>query len=183
MSLSGWIQNADEHSQLVSRQSFWNAIGGFVSNGDLLRSLASNGATVLAGGLLVVIAVRHTTRGTPELAVAAGLASFLVASSWVMPWYAFTALPLLALRRPNLLSWTVALYSSLILLGEQYPSLSASAVGSVGHLFLQDLLPLLAFGCCVVVIVFRPREVLAGDLGDATVVPVVTAEPKLAASA
>ena len=42
-----------------------------------------------------------------------------------MPWYAFTALPLLALRRPNLLSWTVALYSSLVLLGEQYPSLSA----------------------------------------------------------
>ena len=94
--------------------------------------------------MLVVIAVRHTSRGTPELAIAAGLAAFLVASSWVMPWYAFTALPLLALRRPNLLSWTVALYSSLVLLGEQYPSLSATTIGSVGHLFLQNVLPVAA---------------------------------------
>jgi uncharacterized membrane protein len=180
---SGWLQNAHTHSQLISRQSIWNAVGNFVSNGDLLRGLASNGATVIAGSLLIVIAVRHTARGTPELAVAAGLASFLVASSWVMPWYAFTALPLLALRRPNLLSWTVALYSSLVLLGEQYPSLSAAAVGSVGHLFLQDLLPVIALACCVVVIAFRPRAVLAGDLGEVVIDSPVTAEPRLAASA
>ena len=180
---TGWLQNAHDHSQLISRQSIWNAIGSFVSNGDLLRGLASNGATILAGALLITIVIRHTSEGTPELAVAAGLAAFLVASSWVMPWYAFTALPLLALRRPNLLSWTVALYSSLVLLGEQYPSLSASAVGSTGHLFLQDVLPVIAFVCCVVVIVFRPREVLAGDFGETVIDPVITAEPRLAASA
>ena len=102
--MSGWLQNAHEHSELISRQSFWNAIGSFVANAELLRTFSSNGATLIAGGLLVVIAVRHTSRGTPELAVAAGLAAFLIASSWVMPWYAFTALPLLALRRPNLLT-------------------------------------------------------------------------------
>ncbi len=180
---SGWLQNAHDHSQLISRQSFWNAVSTFVSNGDLMRTLASNGATLIAGSLLIVIAIRHTSKGTPELAVAAGLASFLVASSWVMPWYAFTALPLLALRRPNLLTWTVALYSSLVLLGEQYPSLSASAVGSVGHLFLQDLLPVIALACCVVVIVFRPRGGLAGELGQVEVGAPVTAEPRLAASA
>jgi len=90
--LSGWIQNAHQHSGLISRQSVWNAIGSFVSNADLLRTLASNGATVLAGALLLVIAFRHTSKGTPELAIAAGMAAFLVASSWVMPWYAFTAL-------------------------------------------------------------------------------------------
>jgi hypothetical protein len=180
---AGWLQNAHTHSQLISRQSVWNAIGNFVSNGDLLRSLSSNGATVIAGALIVVIAIRHTSKGTPELAVAAGLASFLVASSWVMPWYAFTALPLLALRRPNLLSWTVALYSSLVLLGEQYPSLSSSAIGSIGHLFLQDLLPVIALVCCVVVIVFRPRAVLAGALEGGVIVPEVRAEPRLAASA
>ncbi len=144
--LSGWLQNAHQHSGLISRQSIWNAIGSGISNPDLLRTLASNGTTIIAGALLLVIAVRHTSRGTPELAIAAGLASFLVASSWVMPWYAFTALPLLALRRPNLLSWTVALYSSLVLLGEQYPSLSAGAVGSLGHQVLQNLLPIAAFG-------------------------------------
>jgi hypothetical protein len=181
--MAGWLQNAHEHSGLISRQSVWNAIGSFVSNGDLLRSLASNGATIVAGALLLVIAVRHTSRGTPELAIAAGLASFLVASSWVMPWYAFTALPLLALRRPNLLSWTVALYSSLVLLGEQYPSLSADTIGSAGHIFLQNLLPVAALVCCVIVVVFRPRDVLAGDLGSTAADTTVTAAPRLAASA
>ncbi len=181
--MAGWLQNADEHSGLISRQSVWNAIGSFVSNADLLRSLASNGATIVAGALLLVIAVRHTSRGTPELAIAAGLASFLVASSWVMPWYAFTALPLLALRRPNLLSWTVALYSSLVLLGEQYPSLSADTIGSAGHIFLQNLLPVAALVCCVIVVVFRPRDLLAGDLGETALDATVTAEPRLAASA
>jgi hypothetical protein len=181
--MAGWLQNAHEHSGLISRQSVWNAIGSFVSNADLLRSLASNGATIVAGALLLVIAVRHTSRGTPELAIAAGLASFLVASSWVMPWYAFTALPLLALRRPNLLSWTVALYSSLVLLGEQYPSLSADTIGSAGHIFLQNLLPVAALVCCVIVVVFRPRDLLAGDLGETALDATVTAEPRLAASA
>jgi len=181
--MSGWAQNAHEHSQLISRQSLWNAIGSVVSNGDQLRTLASTGATVLAGALLVVVAVRHTGRGTPELAVAAGLAAFLVSSSWVMPWYAFAALPLFALRRPNLMTWTVAIYSALVLLGDQYPSLAASSVGSLGHNVLQNLVPLVAFACCAVVIVLRPRETLEGALeaspGDAA----VTAEPRLAASA
>ena len=181
--MSGWLQNAHEHSGLVSRQSVWNVVGGVVTNADVLRVLSSNGATIIAGALLLVVAVRHTSRGTPELAVAAGLAAFLVASSWVMPWYAFTALPLLALRRPNLLSWTVALYASLVLLGEQYPQLSADTVGSVGQVFLQDVLPVMALVCCVIVIVFRPRDMLAGDLDEAAIEPGVTAEPRLAASA
>jgi Glycosyltransferase family 87 len=181
--MSGWLQNAHEHAGLISRQSIWSAIGSFVGNADLLRTLASNGTTIIAGVLLGVIAIRHTSRGTPELAVAAGLASFLVASSWVMPWYAFTALPLFALRRPNLLTWTVALYSSLVLLGEQYPSLSASTIGSIGHMFLQNVLPVAALLCCVVVVVFRPRRVLAGDLAEAPVDATITAAPRLAASA
>jgi Glycosyltransferase family 87 len=181
--LSGWLQNAHEHSGLVSRQSIWNAIGSFVSSADALRTLATTGTTIIAGALLLVVVIRHTSRGTPELAIAAGLAVFLLASAWVMPWYAFTALPLLALRRPNLLSWTVAVYASLVLLGEQYPSLSASSVGSIGHLFLQNVLPVAAFVCCVVVIVFRPRDTLAGDLGAASSDAAATAAPTLAASA
>jgi Glycosyltransferase family 87 len=181
--LPGWLQNAHNHSGLISRQSIWNAVGSVVGSADALRTLASNGTTLIAGALLLVIAIRHTSRGTPELAVAAGFASFLIASSWVMPWYAFTALPLLALRRPNLLTWTVALYSSLVLVGEQYPSLSASAIGSFGHLFLQDLLPIAALVGCVIVVVFRPDDELAGDLDSDSVAPPVTAVPRLAASA
>jgi hypothetical protein len=100
-----------------------------------------------------------------------------------MPWYAFTALPLLALRRPNLLTWTVALYSSLVLLGEQYPSLSAATIGSLGHLFLQDALPVIALVCCVIVVVFRPRDVLAGGFDAAAIDEAFTDAPRLAASA
>src|SRR5262245_28728397 len=163
--MSGWMQNAHEHSGLISRQSIWNAIGGFVAGGDTLRSLATTGTTVVAGALVLVVVFRHPTRGTPELAIAAGFAAFLIASSWVMPWYAFTALPLLAVRRPNLLTWTVAVYGSLVLLGEQYPSLSASTIGAAGHILLQTVLPIVAFACCVVVIVFR-RESLGGEVSE-----------------
>jgi hypothetical protein len=181
--LSGWLQNAHEHTLLVSRQSVWNAVGAFVPSGSFFQTLSSSGATLIGGALLVAIAVRHTSRGTPELAVAAGLASFLVGSSWVMPWYAFAALPLLALRRPNLLTWTVAGYSGLVLLGEQYPSLSAGAVGSLGHHVLQNVVPLAAFACCVTVIAFRPRAVLEGGPETAVDDAAVRAEPRLAASA
>jgi alpha-1,6-mannosyltransferase len=180
--VSGWMQNAHVHSGLISRQSIWNAIGGLGAGGDALRTLATTGTTVVAGALLLVVAFRHTSKGTPELAIAAGFAAFLIASSWVMPWYAFTALPLLAVRKPNLLSWTVAVYASLVLLGEQYPSLSASTIGAAGHIFLQNVLPIAAFACCVVVIVFR-RESLAGELGESADDATVTAEPTLAASA
>jgi hypothetical protein len=99
-----------------------------------------------------------------------------------MPWYAFTALPLLAVRRPNLLSWTVAVYASLVLFGEQYPSLSASTIGAAGHIFLQTVLPIAALACCIVVIVFR-RDSLAGEPVEESDDPVATAAPTLAASA
>ena len=180
---SGWLQNAHEHSQLISRQSIWNAIGNFVGNADLLRTLASNGATIIAGALLVVIAIRHTSRGTPELAIAAGLASFLVASSWVMPWYAFTALPLLALRRPNLLELDGRALLVARAAGRAVPVARADRVGALGHLFLQDALPIAALVCCVIVIVFRPRDVLAGALSETSTPAAVTAAPRLAASA
>jgi hypothetical protein len=180
--MSGWVQNAHVHSGLISRQSVWNAIGGVVTHGDTLRTLATTGTTIITGALLLVVLFRHTSRGTPELAIAAGFAAFLIASSWVMPWYAFTALPLLAIRRPNLLSWTVAVYASLVLFGEQYPSLSASTIGAAGHILLQNVLPIAALTCCVVVIVFR-GESLAGELGEVADETDVTAEPRLAASA
>ena len=181
--MSGWLQNAHVHAGMISRQSVWSAIGSVVASSSLLSTLAQNGVTVIAGALLLVIAIRHTSRGSPELAMAAGFASFLVASSWVMPWYAFPALPLLALRRPNLLSWTVAIYASLVLFGDQYPSLGATAVGAAGHLFLTDILPIAALVCCVIVIVFRPREVLEGELDDVRIDAASTAVPRLAASA
>jgi hypothetical protein len=188
--LSGWFATAHEHSGLISRQSIWSFLGGFITDTSAvsfahlsaseLQTVAGNGTTLVSGLLVLTIAIRHTRRGTPELAVAATTAAFLVGSSWVMPWYGFCALPLFALRKPNLLTWTVATYSTCILIGDQFPSLSAEYMGSFGHHLLQTVIPLAALVCVVSVIVFRPREVLEG--GVETESPVMV-EPLLAASA
>ena len=50
-------------------------------------------------------------------------------------------------------------------------------------MFLQNVVPVAALVCCVIVVVFRPREVLAGDLAEAPVDVAVMAAPRLAASA
>jgi hypothetical protein len=170
--LSGWFTTAREHAGMISRQSVWTPIGQLIGGPDL-PTIARNGATLIAGALLLVVLIRHTGRGTPEFALAAAIAVFLVASTWVMPWYAFAALPLLALRRPNLLTWTVAVYSAAILVGEQFPSLTPSYIGPVAHQLLQWWVPLGALGVCAAVIVFR--RPLAGETA--------TAEPALATSA
>jgi hypothetical protein len=166
--LSGWAQNAHEHQQLISRQSIWNPLAsllttsGPLSIGPLsagqLRSLMPNSTTLLAGVLLVVVLVRYSRRSTPEMAIAAALAAFLVTSPWVMPWYAFAAFPFLALRKPTLLTWSVALYSALILIGDQYPSLAPSAIGSFSHGLLEIAVPTVACVACVVAIVARPAD-------------------------
>jgi hypothetical protein len=92
------------------------------------------------------------------MAIAAALAAFLVTSPWVMPWYAFAAFPFLALRKPTLLTWSVALYSALILIGDQYPSLAPSAIGSFSHGLLEIAVPTVACVACVVAIVARPAD-------------------------
>jgi uncharacterized membrane protein len=78
--MSGWVQNAHVHSALISRQSIWNTIGG-VAGGDALRTLSTTGTTVIAGALLLVVVLRHTSRGSPELAIAAAFATFLITST------------------------------------------------------------------------------------------------------
>ena len=173
--VSGWLQTAHAHA---ANDQPAVAVGGGgrthlavgttlvpALHGGEWTSIVSTGTTVVAGALLLAILVRHTSRGTPELAVAAALAAILVASAWVMPWYGFAALPLFALRKPNLLSWAVALYSAFVLVGEQYPALTAGYIGGIAHQFLQYWVPVCALIACVAVIVFRPREVLTG--GDA----------------
>lgn len=192
--ISGWLRTAHEHAQMISRQSLWTAVGGLISPSGHLpfgrlssgawTMVASDGAGLIAGLLLVAILVRHTSRGTPELAIAAALAAVLVASAYVMPWYGFAALPLFALRKPNLLSWTVAIYSACVLIGDQFPALSAGYIGGLTHQLLQDWVPVCALAACVAVIVFRPREVLTGSDGlDVVADAERPAAPTLAASA
>jgi hypothetical protein len=165
--LTGWLENAKEHQELISRLSVWNPIESMMTPGgpfsflglstDDLRSLMPNLSTLAAGALLLVVLVRFTGRSTPDLAMGAALAVFLVTSPWVMPWYAFAALPFLALRKPGLLAWDVALFGAFILMSDQFPSLSPVMVGSLTHHFYQTVIPLVACAVCVVAIVRYPR--------------------------
>jgi len=193
LAVSGWLHTAHVHAEMISRQSLWTAVGGLISRSGPLSfvqlsrgewsAIVSNGATVIAGILLLAILVRHTSRGTPEPAIAAAMAAVLVASAWVMPWYGFAALPLFALRKPNLLAWTVALYSALVLVGEQFPALTAGYIGGLTHQLLQYWVPVCALAACVAVIVFRPREVLTGSDALDVVAEPAPAAPAHAASA
>jgi hypothetical protein len=160
--LNGWLQNAREHQQLISRQSIWNPVAGLLDSISLstttLKAVMPNTTTLIAGALLLFVLIRWTRDDTPGLAMAAALAVFLVTSPWVMPWYAFAAFPFLAMRKPTLLTWSVALYSGLILLGDQYPSLSAKAIGSLGHTLLETAVPVVACAACVFAIVHTRRR-------------------------
>jgi hypothetical protein len=164
--LAGWLKNAHEHQQLISRQSIWNPLASLITSSrpflevtqTELKSLLPNSTTLIAGILLLVVLVRFTRFSTPELAMGAAIAVFLVTSPWVMPWYAFAAFPFLAMRKPNLLTWSVAIYSALILVGEQFPSLSSQAVGSFSHHLLETVVPIIACVACVIAILSRSRE-------------------------
>jgi hypothetical protein len=166
--LTGWLDNAKEHQQLISRLSVWNPLESLVTTGGPLsflsmstadlRALMPNLTTLAAGALLLFVVLRYTGRATPELAIAGALAVFLVTSPWVMPWYAFAAFPFVALRKPGVLAWDVALFSAFILMSDQFPSLSPDMVGSLTHHFYQSVVPLLACAACVVAILRRPRS-------------------------
>ena len=156
------MQNAHEHQQLISRQSIWNPLAGWLTSGSFtmtdLRSVMPNSTTLVAGALLLAVLIRQTKLRTPELAIAAAIAVFLVTSPWVMPWYAFAAFPFLALRKPDLLTWTVALYSALILVGDQFPSLSPNAIGTIAHQTFETVVPVVACIACVIAIVRYKRD-------------------------
>jgi hypothetical protein len=163
--LAGWLQNAHEHQQLISRQSIWNPIAGWLTSSSVtmntIRSVMPNSTTLVAGALLVAVLVRQTRLRTPELAIAAAITVLLVTSPWVMPWYAFAAFPFLAMRKPDLLSWSVAIYCALILVGDQFPSTSSNAIGTIAHQTFETVVPVAACIACVVAIVRyrRDREV------------------------
>ncbi|HWS45490.1 MAG TPA: glycosyltransferase 87 family protein [Acidimicrobiia bacterium] len=186
--LSGWLQTVHTQSRMISRQSFWMPAQDLFTHvlslsGSQFGGIAAFVSMLALGALGFVILWRHTN-GAPEVAVGAIIGAFFVASPWVMPWYAFAALPLLALRKPNLLTWAVAIDAALVLVGDQFPSLAPGGVGTVTHLILQMWMPLFAFGACVAVIVFRPREVLGtAPAPDAPAGLAATAAPVLAPSA
>jgi hypothetical protein len=170
--LGGWIANAREHSQLLSRQSLWNAVLSIAN----VRSHIPNGSTLVVGVLMLLVLWRQARLPNPEAAAAAALIVFVVASPWVMPWYGFAALPLVALKKPNLLAWVIALDAGLILVGDQFTSLGPNGIGSLPHALLQVWIPFAALAACAVAIVRRPREVDAQAEARVTELP---AQPAL----
>ena len=163
--LGGWLKNAHDHAKLISRQSVWRVVDSVTG----LRDHIPNGTTLLLGALMAVVLWRQTRRATPEAAAAAAIVVFVVASPWVMPWYGFAALPVLALRKPSLLTWVVAIYAALILVGDQFPSLTPAGVGGLPHQILQVWVPILALVACVIAVSRAPRE------SDATALPTPSA--------
>ncbi|HVJ98045.1 MAG TPA: glycosyltransferase 87 family protein [Acidimicrobiia bacterium] len=152
--LGGWFDTARDHARLISRQATWNVVASVFTAGsplsvadlsrDQMASVAANGATAIAAGLLVLVVLRHT-RTNVAYSVAAAVAIFVVTTPWVMPWYGFIALPLFALSRLNLLAWAVALYAGCLFIGDQYPRLAASNIGTVLQQTLQIWGPAVAF--------------------------------------
>lgn len=170
--LHGWIKNAHEHQQLISRMAIWNPVAGFLTGtapsflrikNSMLLNVMPNATTLLAGILLLVVLWRYTGRATPDVAMAGAISVFLVTSPWVMPWYAFAALPFFAMVKPTRLAWAVAIYSGLILTGDQFPSLGTTAVGTFTHFAFETMVPIIAFVACVIAIVRRPRDTASDE--------------------
>lgn len=158
--LPGWLANAHEHQELVSRQSAWRAASillvdlGPLGKGDLdaVMPLVTRAALAV---LVLLVLVRRTRAATPAFAMAAALGAFVVTSPWVMPWYAFAALPLLALDRPGLLVLALGGSGGLVLAGDQLPRLSVEA-GAVPAVLLSVVMPIAAAVAVVVAISRRP---------------------------
>ncbi len=78
--LSGWLDNAKAHQELISRLSIWNPLASLLTDSGpfpfvslttrQLRTVMPNSTTLMAALLLIFVLVRFTGRRTPELAIA-----------------------------------------------------------------------------------------------------------------
>jgi len=159
--LPGWLANAHAHQELVSRQSIWRAASlllvdlGPLGSGTLDAAVSPVTRSALVA-LLVVVFVRCTRSATPAFAMAAALGAFAVTSPWVMPWYVFAALPLLAPERPGLLGWSLGGYGGLILVGDQLPRLRV-ADGVLPPAVLSVAVPIVVASAVVAAIIIGPQ--------------------------
>jgi Glycosyltransferase family 87 len=86
---------------------------------DYLSSAATLSTVVVLVLAAVLVAGRLRDR-TPALAVASALVAYLLAGSYVLPWYAAWVVPLLVLEWRTLLTRLVLLWGALYLLAYQY---------------------------------------------------------------
>ena len=115
---------------------------------------------VVAVVAMLVAAGRLRDHG-PEPVVAAALTVYLLASPYVLPWYAAPLIPLLAMRWRSRTTWVVLAYSALLFLA--YP-VRNPLHGSVTSLILpdtaRDVLPAVAVLLLIALTVaaWRPRR-------------------------
>ena len=157
---------------LVSQHSIWYVgerwIGAAFDVDDRAAARVSGWVTHLTVLALIVVAVvamlvaagRLRDHG-PEPVVAAALTVYLLASPYVLPWYAAPLIPLLAMRWRSRTTWVVLAYSALLFLA--YP-VRNPLHGSVTSLILpdtaRDVLPAVAVLLLIALTVaaWRPRR-------------------------
>ena len=96
---------------VVTRASIWQV---FVGPHGLTPSIATAIGLALTGviALAAAVAGRHADR--PSIAAAVGLAAYTFAGVYVLPWYAFWALPTAAASRRRALAAVLAVHGGLL---------------------------------------------------------------------
>jgi glycosyl transferase family 87 len=118
-------------------------------------SLMAAGAVLL---LAAVVAGRRLGRATPALAAGGAVLAYMLAGAYVLPWYVFWGLPVLALCWRSPLAWVAAGHAAVLLLA-QLPDLTL--LDNVRPLFIQTPLQRLRLDVYVVWLPLVEVSVLA----------------------
>jgi hypothetical protein len=160
-------------AMFVSRHSAWYAaerwITSMLAQDGWTRARAADYAAHLIPvlGLIVVVVIALLVAGGrlrdhgPEPVVAAALTVYVLASPYVLPWYAAPLIPLLAMRWRSRTTWLVLSYSALLFLA--YPSrypVHRSFTGLLLPNTARNVLPVIAILLLVTVAAaaWRPRR-------------------------
>lgn len=135
----------------VSRSSIWTHTRPWLTSGNDTAPLV--GVVVAGFALIVVVALAAGLvtmwwrDRTPERPVSAALAAYLLAGTYVLPWYSAGALPALALRWRSGLALLVSAHSGLLTLAYlQAPGGARGPLPGVLRAYWQWVLPTLQVG-------------------------------------
>ncbi|GAC1366389.1 MAG: hypothetical protein NVSMB32_10640 [Actinomycetota bacterium] len=129
--------------------------------------------TLLVGGLSALMMVAGSSDSRPSAGAAAAVLAFVLAASYIQPWYVAAMMPLLALQWRSRLAFLGAAYALVLMLAETWQS-SDGLVRTLFKVPLSTIFPLyqlLSLAALVWLAVralrsvpFRPRSLLSGDL-------------------
>ncbi|MGZ4143250.1 MAG: glycosyltransferase 87 family protein [Actinomycetota bacterium] len=168
----GALRPLQHTANFVSKHSFWFRVEHWITsaltgNSRSATQAASDAARLVPrlGWAFVVVLALGIAAGRvrdhgPEPVVAAALAVFLLASPYVLPWYAAPLVPLLAMRWRSKTTWVLLSYSALLFLAypanlPAYPTLSGRLLPTTARTVLPVVEIVLLAG--LVVTAWRPR--------------------------